>query len=439
MKLGSMSKMLAGVALALVITGSGTVLANPAPAPSKQDQKNQKKQESKYPDATRKAPKLDLTKQKDADNLNKGLDAVNAGDEATAKQILQPLADGSGSKSKYVQVMALQGLANMQYNDQDLKGAIATLKKALDIGVMPNDTYFDLTYELAQFYAGNKQEQQALTTLKKWRTEGKRETADSYGLEGVLDYRLGKYKEAITAIQKAKSMTDQPKESWNQVLAASYAETGQGDQAIAMAKKQLAADPGDASTRHNLIVLLMQGNKYDEALKLMEDARSKGELKTSSSYANMAKLYLMAGQNSDSDPKPFADKANSVLEEGKSKGIVKADHEYYMLKGNASLVGGDTHAALASFKKAASMGSDGEADLRVAQLEASENNNSAARSAAKKAISKGTKHKGKAWMVIAKAERAMKNKPAAVQAMQKAAEDPETRSQAQDWLKKSGH
>lgn len=438
MKLGSMSKMLAGVALALVITSAGTVLASPAPAPAKSGQKNQK-QESKYPNATRKAPKLDLTKQKDADNLNKGLDAVNAGDEATAKQILQPLADGSGSKSKYVRVMALQGLANLQYNNQDVKGAISTLKQALDIGVMPNDTYFDLMYELAQFYAADEQDQQALDTLKKWRAEGKRETADSYGLEGVLDYRLGKYQEAIAAIQKAKSMTDQSKESWDQVLAASYAETGQGDQAIAMAKKQLAANPGDSATRHNLTVLLMRENKYDEALKLMEEARSKGELTTASSYNNMAKLYLMAGQNSGSDPKPFADKALAVLEEGQSKGILKPDYDFYTLKGNAALVGGDTSAALASFKKAAPMGSDGEAELRISQLQSNAGQYSASRDAAKQAIAKGTKHQGKAWMLVAKAERAMKNKAAAVQAMKKAAEDPETRAEAQDWLKKSGY
>lgn len=440
MKLGSMSKMLAGVALALVIMGSGTVLANPAPAPAKngQNQKDQK-QESKYPDATRKEPKLDLTKQSDADKLNKGLDAINGGDEATAKQILQPLADGSGSKSKYVRVMALQGLANLQYNGQNVKGAIDTLKQALDIGVMPNDTYFDLMYELAQFYAADKQDQQALDTLTKWRAEGKRETGDSYGLEGMLDYRLGKYQEAITAINKAKSMTDQPKESWDQVLAASYAETGQGDQAIAMAKKQLEANPGDAATRHNLIVLLMRSDKYDEALKLMEDARSKGELTSSSSYMNMAKLYLMSGQNTDSDPKPFADKAVAVLDEGQSKGVVKPDYDYYKLKGNAALISGDTNAALASFKKAAPMGNDGEAELRISQLEGNAGQYSASRDAAKKAISKGTKHQGKAWMLVAKAERGLKNKPAAVEAMKKAAEDPETRAEAQSWLKQAGN
>src|SRR5699024_3842480 len=138
----------------------------------------------------------------------------------------------------------------------------------------------------------------------------------------IIDYRLKNYKAAITAIQKAKSMTNQPKESWNQVLAASYAETGQSGHAITMAKKQLAADPGDAMTRHNLIVLLMNAHKYPEAIKQMEQARSKGELKTSESYINLAKLYLITGQQSGKDPKPYAQKALAALEEGKSKGIV---------------------------------------------------------------------------------------------------------------------
>ena len=60
---------------------------------------------------------------------------------------------------------------------------------------MPNDTYFQLEYELAQFQMADEQYQAALDTLAKWRAEGKKETAESYALEGNADYRLGKYAE----------------------------------------------------------------------------------------------------------------------------------------------------------------------------------------------------------------------------------------------------
>jgi hypothetical protein len=206
MKSRSTTKAIAALALVLLLAG-GNAVAH-AQSDQKADQKSDQAAPALYPNATREEPKLDLTKQADADALNKGLDAVNAGQAAQAQQILQPFADGTGSESKYVQAMALQGLASLKYNQQDIKGAIDLQKKALAIGIMPNDTYYQLMYMLAQYYVADQQYAQALTTLQQWRREGKRETADSYGLEGNIDYRLEKYPEAIAAIKKAESMTD---------------------------------------------------------------------------------------------------------------------------------------------------------------------------------------------------------------------------------------
>ena len=137
--------MLASAALLLTVASS-PVLARDAAKP---------KQEVQYPNATRAEPKLDLTSEKDQKNLNEGLDAINAGDKSKAEQLLQAIVDG-GSKSKYAQALALQGLANMKYNDGDLKGAIGLLQRSLALGVMPNDTYFQLEYELAQFQAADR-------------------------------------------------------------------------------------------------------------------------------------------------------------------------------------------------------------------------------------------------------------------------------------------
>jgi hypothetical protein len=50
----------------------------------------------------------------------------------------------------------------------------------------------------------------------------------------------------------------------------------------------LAANPTDATTLHNAIALLVQSQKYPEALKLMEQARSNGTLTQQQDYVNMA-------------------------------------------------------------------------------------------------------------------------------------------------------
>ncbi len=402
----------------------------------KHSSKDAAKAEVQYPDTKRVEPKLDLTSQKDQKALNLGLDAVNAGDEAKAQEYLQPLIDHS--KSKYAQALALQGMANLKYNADDHKGAIALLQQSLANGVLPNDTYFQLQYMLAQFLVGDQQYQAALDTLTKWRAEGKKETADSYALEGNADYRLEKYPEAIAAIKKAQSLTDKPQASWNQILMASYAETGQTDQAAQLAQKQLASAPDNPAALNNAVAILMQAQKYPEAIQLMEKARAGGTLTTESGYVNLAKLYLITGQAAD-DAKPNALKATQVLNEGTSKGIVTASADNYMLMGQAAELSDNIDKAIDNYSKASALATNGEAALRAGQLLMTESKYSQAKTFIQQGIDKGLEHKGTAYMLLAQSERGLKNKPAAIAAMKLAAQQPETAAKANAWLKQAGN
>ncbi|PWK92541.1 tetratricopeptide repeat protein [Fulvimonas soli] len=420
-------KMLAGAVVALSIAST--------PAVARERHADKEKKEALYPNATRTEPKLDLTSEKDQKALNDALDAVNEGDKAKAEPKLQAIIDGS--KSKYAQALALQGLANLKYNDGDLKGAIATMKQALDNGVLPNDTYFQLEYELAQFYVADEQYQQALDTLTKWRAEGRKETAESYALEGNIDYRLQKYPEAIAAIKKAQSLTDKPQDSWNQILMASYAESGQSDQAAQLAQQQLAANPNDATALNNAVAVLMQSQKYPQAIELMEKSRAAGAFKDEKQYVNLAKLYLVSGQDG-SDPKPNAAKAVAVLEDGFGKGVVQGNADNYKLLGDAAYIAEQPAKAIDAYRKAIPLAKDGEPALRAGQLLLTENKYSEAKGLIQQGIGKGVEHKGRAYMLLAEAERGLKNKPGAIAAMKQAAQDPDTAAKANAWLKQAG-
>jgi predicted Zn-dependent protease len=430
MKHAPLLKLLGGAALAFALVSS------PAIARDRHgDQSSKDKKEALYPNATRKEPKLDLNSSSEQKKLNDGLDAVNAGDKDKAMQLLQPIADSSSSK--YAQSLALQGIANIKYNENDVKGAIDALKRSLDIGVLPNDTYFQLEYELAQFYLAAEQYQQSIDTIEKWRNEGKKETAESYALEGNAYYRLEKYPQAIAAIKKAQSLTDKPQESWNQILMASYAESGQSDQAAQLAQQQLAANPNDATALNNAVAVLMQAQKYPQAIELMEKSRAAGGFKDEKNYVNLAKLYLITGQNSE-DPKPNATKAVGVLQDGISKGVVTSSYDNLKLMGDAAYIAGNESKAIESYKKAMPMGKDGEAAIRAGQLLLSQQKYGEAKTLIKQGIDKGVQHKGTAYMLLAEAERGLKNKPGAVAAMKMAAQDPETSAKAKAWLKQAG-
>jgi hypothetical protein len=420
--------MLASAALLLAVASS------PAMASDKHDAKA--KPAAQYPNATRTEPKLDLTSEKDQKALNEGLDAVAAGDNAKAQQLLQPIADG-GSKSKYAQALALQGLASIKFNGGDHKNAIDLLQRSLALGVMPNDTYFQLMYMLAQFQLADEQYQASLDTITKWRAEGKKETAESYALEGNAYYRLAKYPEAIAAINKAKTLTDKPEASWNQILMASYSESGQNDKAAALAQDQLSANPDDPNALNNSAAVLMQAHKYPEAIQLLEKGRAGGMFKTEANYVSLAKLYLVTGQESD-DPVPNATKASQVLEDGMSKGVVKPSADTYVLLGQSAELSNNTSKAVDYYNKAAPLATDGEPALRAGRLLLSENKYSQAKGLIQQSLDKGVKQKGAAYMLLAESERGLKNKPAAIAAMKKAAQQPDTAAKANAWLKKAG-
>lgn len=423
MKRVPLIKLLVGSALALAVVSTPVIAS---------DSSSKDKKEAQYPNATRKEPKLDLTSEKEQKAINEGLDAVNNQDKEKATQLLQPIVDSS--KSKYAQALALQGLASVHYNDGDVKGAIDLLKKALDNGVMPNDTFFSLEYMLAQFYLADEQYQLSIDTIEKWRTEGKKETADSYGLEGNAYYRLQKYPEAIAAIKKAQSMTDKPNDGWNQILMASYSESGQSDQAAQVAQQQLAANPNDPNTLNNAVSVLMQAQKYPEAIALMEKARANGQLKTEKDYILLTKLYLISGQQSNEQKEP-ATKALAVLQEGFSKNVVTATAENYQLLGAANIMSENMSGALTAYQKAIPLAKDGEANIRAGQLLLQDSKYSEAKGVIQQGIDKGVQKKGTAYLLLAQAYIGLKDQKGATAAMEKAAQDPETAAKAKAWLK----
>ena len=360
------------------------LVASPVLARKQHDDKP--KQTSEYPNSTRTAPKLDLTKKQDQEHLQKGYDALNKGDTATATTELQTLLDSS--KSKYAKAMALRGLAVAKYNTQDYKGAIGLLQQALDNGVLPNDDYFAVLYMLAVAQQADEQYQASLDTLTKWRAEGKKETAESYAIEGNDLYRLEKFPEAIAAVKKAKSLSDKPEPQWDQILMASYAASGQDDQLVQIAQDNLAAHPDDPKAIETAIQALQQAQKYPEAIQLMEAARAKGALTGEANYVLLASLYFNQALTSD-DPKPDATKAAAVVTEGLSKGIVQPTADTYLLLGKAEYEAGDTNQAMQAYNKALPLAKDGEIALQIANMQLTDSKYAEAKSMIQQAISKG--------------------------------------------------
>lgn len=422
MKKGSLISVLFSAGVALLLAANGA-----AAAAAKKDEK------STYPNATRSAPKSDLSSAADQKALQQGLDALNSGDDAKAQELLQKVLDSS--KSKYAQGIALEGLANLKFNAAEYKEAIQTYKKLLELNSVPNDAYFDSMFNMVNAYMADEQYQAAQDQLKTWREQGKRETPDSYAIEGNIDYRMKKYPEAIAAIKKAQSMTDKPKDSWNSILMASYAESGQGSQASGVIDQELAKDPKNKKLIQNALVVYTQANETDKALALLDREHSQGLMTDESDYLTGARIYAKIAQESDSGG-ANALKGASLLQEGLGKGTVKASADNYKLLGDMYVIGADNDKALDAYNKAAPLATNGDIDIRRAQLMGAAQDFAGAKTAAEKAISRGVTHKGKAYVLLGKLKLGLKDNAGARAAFQQAQQDAETRDEAGEELKK---
>lgn len=329
------------------------MLRNQCGQPKKDKKKEQasaqlQQQPSQYPNATRQEPKDTSVDAKTAKPLNEGLNAVSSGDAATAQKDLQPIADSSDSA--YAKAKALGGLALIKYNSGDTKGAIALQKQALALNALPNDDYFPAMYALAQMYMADEEYAQAVSTLDQWLQQSGKQSADAYALKGNALYRLEKYPEAVAAIQKAKSLSDKPQDSWDQILLASYTAMDRYDQAGKLAEQMLAKDPNNPKLLMNAVTIYSNAQQYDKALALLERARSNGAITDEATYVNMAKLYYNLALDGK-DPKSNALKAAQVVEEGMGKDIIKPNADNYKLLGDAYVLAGDTAKANAAYDK----------------------------------------------------------------------------------------
>jgi tetratricopeptide (TPR) repeat protein len=320
-----------------------------------QDKKKEKPQETEeskqtnqYPNATRQEPKNTTVNDKEAKALNEGLNATNNGDTATAQKDLQPIADNDSNA--FAKAMALRGLAQLRYNSGDTKGAIALQKQAVDLNSLPNKDYFPALFVLAQMYIADEDYSDALNALNQWMQQSGSQSADAYALKGNALYRLEKYPEAVEAILKAKSMTDEPKPDWDQLLMASYFAEDKYDDAAKVAEAALAKDPNNAKLLMNVVQIYTNAHEYDKALPLLERARTNGQITDETTYLNMAKLYFNIALEGK-DTKGNALKSAQVIEEGMDKGIIKPNSDNYKLLGDAYHLAGDDTKANAAYDK----------------------------------------------------------------------------------------
>ena len=389
------------------------------------------KEANKYPNATRQEPKLSMS-DSDQRNLNKAADLVNDNKSAEAQPLVSKVLDDSKA-SKYAQSFAHE-LQGQIYYDQD-KGdqAIAEYQKALEADGLPNEQHFSVMYMVAQLQLQGEKYKEALASAEQWEKATGTQSADELALKANAYYRLDQYQPAVDAVKKALAMAKEPKDSWTQILMASYFALNQYDEAAAVVQQQLAKNPTDKKLINQLATIYIQGNKDQQALDVLAKAKSQGLVTTSDDYVKIAKLYATAN-----NPKEAA----ATMKDGFAKGNIEKSFDNYKLDGDVCTQAQDDACAIEAYTKASPSAKDGNLDYHLGYELFYSDKTKEAVDALNRAISKGgLKQEGEAYLLRGDAEEYLDNHTGALADWHKAAGYASTKTMAEQRIKavKGGH
>jgi tetratricopeptide (TPR) repeat protein len=343
-----------------------------------------------YPQATRKVDAKasskggqKLQKMMGLYDDDKGPQARAAADEIIATETF----------NAYDRAFAAQMAAQIAYDADDTAAAKNYLRKAIELNGLDNNGHYGAMYMLAQLQLQDEQYAESLKTLDTFFNETKSTKPEQLVVKGNALYRLERYPEAATVLKQAIDSSPNPKPEWQQLLMATYAESGNAGEAAKMAEAVAAKNPNDKRAQLNLAAVYQQGEMYDKSAAVLEKLRASGQLTEDKEYRQLYATYL----NMDGKEK----EAIAVINDGIQKGVLKPDYQTYLAQAQAYYFSDQAGPAIDAYKKAAPLAPDGEAYLNLARVLWQEDRIPEAKEAAKQAVAKGVKKPDDAKKILA--------------------------------------
>ena len=323
--------------------------------------------------------------------LQKLIDVYNKDDFAQTVTLAQELL-AEPAANEYDKSLAAQLAAQAAYNQDDNAAAKGYLQQALQFGGLDNNGHYQSMLMLAQLQLSDDELEPGLATLDRYLSETRSTRPEDLVIKGQALYQLERFKDAIGPLKQAIDASPEPKDNWVQLLMATYAETGQNAEAIALAEKLAAKNPTDKKAQTNLATVYAQADQMDKAAGVLEKLRASGQLSDEREYRQLYITYAnMDGREKD---------VISVINEGLQKGILKPDHQTYLALAQSYYYSEQIPQAIENWQKAAPMSKDGETYLNLARVLWQEGRVPEAKQAAQQALAKGVKKPEDARKII---------------------------------------
>ncbi len=398
-------------------------------APAIAQRKSSEKKDPLFPNATRedRSPALQS-------RFNRKIQAIAklSEQEKFEELIAASLEIANDPKAKPADVgLGYQNAAFGAMELDDYERGVEYMQKAIETDALSNDTHYQLMMQVIQIQLSEENYEDAYTNLERFMTETRSEKPEHLALKGNALYRMERFDEAAAALKEAITKSEDPEDSWRQLLMAAYFDQEKPEEAAKVAEELLARNPEDKRAAMNLASIYAQADQFDKATATLETLRAKGKFSEERDYRQLYAMYLNM-DNKEAE-------AIAVINEGLTNGLLKETSDVYTALAQAYYFTDKFEQAIDAYRKAAPLAKDGEASLNLARVLSNEERFGESKTAAQDALARGIKRPGDAWVIIARAEFGANNKPAMIAAYKEALKYPETKEQAQEWLRRSGN
>jgi hypothetical protein len=353
---------------------------------------------------------------------------------------------GDAKLTPYEVSKSNQMKASYLYQQDNYKGAYQAAKLAVDGNGLDNLEHLQTMFMMVQLLAQDDQFKESITAFNAYEKEAPKLKGNELYTQASAYYNLEDYKNALKYIDLALASGDEPQKQWYQVKANSYYQGEDYEGTVKytkelMANTALAAkDPaGNKQWMSLLVSAYLSLEKFPEAQAVLADAKAKGQLDSDGLWTQLYQLYA----NTDKYVK-----AAETIDEGIKAGFLKSSAKLMTSQGQyyytaAQDMDGKPEAkgllekAQTSLKAAIPLDvKDGTPELWLGQLTFFElDNPKAAREFLASAVKKTLKSPGGAYYLLGVTEDQSGNKAAARTALNEALKYPDSKVNAQKYLK----
>jgi len=341
---------------------------------------------------------------------------------------LTKLLDRAGDD--YERSIIHQAMGHVSATQEKVDQAMTHFRTALDFDVLPNNTQFQLLYQVAQLHMIAENYEEGLVTLDEWFcvTPEEQHTTAAYVLKANAHAQLKQYREGLSAIEVAISKDDNPQESWYQLKLAMHFELEEYDNAGKTLEVMVTRWPDKKQYWNQLSSVYLKLKRDNQALSVLALAERRGMLETESEFLQLANLYQYLDI-------PY--KAADTMQKNIVAGNIEPSRKSWEQAANAWYQAQELEKALNAYNQAGQYSEDGKLHLRRAYILVDYERWDDASGALTAALEKGglkKRDEGNAYLLLGMAQMRLKSYDAAQKAFTQARRYDNSRRAANEWL-----